>query len=77
MRLNYSQPTVTKHLQHLEDEIGLPLFEKVDNKRKLTKAGEFLYEHSKNILNEMFTMQRRLEEFQGEKQVIRVCEVGS
>jgi len=73
MRLNYSQPTVTKHLQHLEDEIGLPLFEKVDNKRKLTKAGEILYEHAKNILNEMFTIQRKIEEFQGEKQVIRIC----
>ena len=73
MRLNYSQPTVTKHLQHLEEEIGLPLFEKVDNRKKLTKAGEILYEHAKNILNELFTLQRKMEESKGKKQIIRVC----
>lgn len=73
MRLNYSQPTVTKHLQHLEDEIGLPLFEKVDNRKKLNKAGEILYEHAKNISSELFTLQRKMEEFKGEKQIIRVC----
>lgn len=73
MRLNYSQPTVSKHLQHLEDEIGQPLFEKVDNRKKLTTAGEILYEHAKNILNELFTLQRKMEESKGEKQIIRVC----
>jgi DNA-binding transcriptional LysR family regulator len=73
MRLNYSQPTVSKHLQHLEDEIGLPLFEKVENRKKLTTAGEILYEHAKNILNELFTLQRKMEESKGEKQIIRVC----
>ncbi|MFF2754010.1 LysR family transcriptional regulator [Psychrobacillus sp. NPDC058041] len=73
MRLNYSQPTVSKHLQQLEDEIGLPLFERVDNRKKLTKSGEILYEHSKNILNELFTLQRKMEESKGEKQIIRVC----
>ncbi|QTD42115.1 LysR family transcriptional regulator [Sporosarcina sp. Te-1] len=73
MRLNYSQPTVTKHLQQLEEEIGLPLFEKVDNRRRLTKAGEFLYEHSKNILNELFILQMGMEDLKGEKQTIRVC----
>lgn len=73
MRLNYSQPTLTKHLQLLENEVGLPLFEKVDNRRKLTKVGEILYEHAKNILNELFNLQRKIEEFKGEKQLIRVC----
>lgn len=73
MRLNYSQPTVTKHLQQLEEEIGLPLFEKVDNRRRLTKAGEFLYEHSKNILNELFILQMGMEDLKGEKQTIRLC----
>lgn len=73
MRLNYSQSTVTKHLQHLEEEIGLPLFEKADNRKKLSKAGEILYEHAKNILNELFTLQRKMEESKGEKQIIRVC----
>ncbi|KMY53769.1 hypothetical protein AC623_07105 [Bacillus sp. FJAT-27231] len=73
MRLNYSQPTVTKHLQHLEEEVGLPLFEKVDNRKKLTKTGEILYEHAKNILNELYTLQKKIKENKGEKQIIRVC----
>lgn len=73
MRLNYSQPTLTKHLQLLENEVGLPLFEKVDNRRKLTQVGEILYGHTKNILNELFILQREIKEFKGEKQIIRVC----
>ncbi len=73
MRLNYSQPTMTKHLQLLEEEFGQPLFEKVDNRRSLTKAGEYLYEHTKSILNELFILQRGMDELKGERQMIRVC----
>ncbi|ULT57044.1 LysR family transcriptional regulator [Neobacillus drentensis] len=72
MRLNYSQPTVTKHLKILEEEVGMPLFEKKDGKKVLTKAGEILYKHSKNVLSEMFQLSHDFLFFKEQKTIIRV-----
>ena len=38
--LNYSQSTVTMHIQRLEEELGFALFEKIGRKNYLTSAGE-------------------------------------
>ena len=38
--LNYSQSTVTMHIQRLEEELGFSLFEKIGRKNYLTPAGE-------------------------------------
>lgn len=72
MKLNYSQPTVTKHLKLIEDEIGIPLFERNNGKRSLSKAGEILYKHSKNVLNEMFQLNHEFCSIKGDKPIIRV-----
>ena len=52
-RLNYSQPTVTKHIQSLETELGTTLIEKVSGGYVLTFAGEELLKHTTNILKEV------------------------
>lgn len=72
MKLNYSQSTVTKHLKILEAEIGMPLFERKNGKRSLSKVGEILYKHSKNVLNEMFQLNHDLYFIKGNKPIIRV-----
>jgi len=51
--LNYSQPTVTKHIKSLEEELGTPLLDRSDGKYVLTYAGEQLYRHSISILREV------------------------
>ncbi|WP_440896495.1 LysR family transcriptional regulator [Amphibacillus sp. Q70] len=40
--LALSQPTVTKHIQYLEDELDTKLFDYQERKVKLTKEGEYL-----------------------------------
>ncbi len=41
--LNYAQSTVTSQIQALEDELGIPLFERIGRKNHLTSCGkEFL-----------------------------------
>ncbi|MFS0784570.1 LysR family transcriptional regulator [Bacillus sp. 1P06AnD] len=73
MRLNYSQPTITKHLKILENEIGSPLFVTEGNKKKLTKIGELFFQHTKNILNEMYTLNEEIKDFNTNSQTIRLC----
>lgn len=53
IKLNYSQPTITKHIQSLESELGSTLLMKKSGKYVLTYAGEELYKSSINILKEI------------------------
>ena len=53
IKLNYSQPTVSKHIQSLENELNVMLFTRKDGQYHLTEAGIKLYNHSLNIKREM------------------------
>ena len=39
-QLGYSQSAVTMQLKQLEEELGIPLFERIGKRVKLTQAGE-------------------------------------
>jgi DNA-binding transcriptional LysR family regulator len=49
--LGYAQPTVTMHIQLLENEFNVRLFERLGHKIKLTQEGERLLYYAENILN--------------------------
>lgn len=55
-----TQPTISKIIRQLEDEIGVPLFHRGDAGRKreaqLTYMGEQIYQHALVILNEQQRM---------------------
>ncbi|MFW1942421.1 LysR family transcriptional regulator [Acinetobacter guillouiae] len=55
-RLFMTQPTLSKSIKHLEEELGTALFKKGEAGRKrevvLTYIGELIYQHALNILNE-------------------------
>jgi len=53
LKLGYSQPTVTKHINALEDELGTMLLERKGGRYVLTVAGKKLYKHTVNILKEL------------------------
>jgi len=46
-----TQPAITKHIQELEGQYKVPLFERLGNKISLTPAGQLLLEHSELILD--------------------------
>lgn len=48
--LGYAQPTVTTHVQSLEKELNIKLFERLGHKIKLTYQGEQLLYYVENIL---------------------------
>ncbi|HZG13510.1 MAG TPA: LysR family transcriptional regulator [Candidatus Bathyarchaeia archaeon] len=48
--LQYSQATITSHIQQLEDELGAPLFDRLGKKIQLTALGQELYPHAAELL---------------------------
>jgi LysR family transcriptional regulator, benzoate and cis,cis-muconate-responsive activator of ben and cat genes len=50
-RLHMSQPPLSRQIQHLEDEVGLPLFVRGARPLRLTEAGRILYGRAKSILD--------------------------
>lgn len=50
--LYITQPAVTNNIQELERSIGISLFDRLQNKISLTKAGKLLLEYTKQTMNE-------------------------
>ena len=67
-----TQPTISKSLKQLEDEIGLPLFHKGEAGRKrevkLTYMGEQLYQHAVQILQQEQQIFEAADQIRGLKQ---------
>ena len=49
--LHFSQPAVSAQIRHLENSLGVRLFEQIGRKTHLTQAGEELYIYSKKIFS--------------------------
>ena len=51
-KMNISEPSLSRSISSLEDELGVTLFEKRGRNVILTKAGEIFLEHATQILDE-------------------------
>jgi DNA-binding transcriptional LysR family regulator len=60
-----SQPTVSVHLQKLELDLGMELFEQLGRSIYLTDAGNLLYSYTQKIFSLAEDATRALEELQG------------
>ncbi|MGD9367954.1 MAG: LysR family transcriptional regulator [Desulfobacteraceae bacterium] len=49
--LNYAQSTVSSQIKLLEEEFGLPLFDRLGKRILLTEAGHMLLQYSQRMLN--------------------------
>lgn len=58
--LNVAQPSITKAIQRLEDELGVRLVERDRKPIGLTKAGEMLYEGAQEVLGKLDALAREV-----------------
>lgn len=49
-RLNLTQPTASRQIHALEAELGLPLFDRIGRRVRLTPEGENLLQHGRSLL---------------------------
>ncbi len=49
--LSYTQSTVSMQIKQLEDELGAPIFERINHRTELTERGELLMKHARQIIN--------------------------
>lgn len=60
--LHLSQPTVTKELRRLEDQVGFPLFVRHSRGVHLTREGEYLYRRLEPVMQEFLKTEAETED---------------
>ena len=63
--LPVSQPALSAQIKQLEQEIGVPLFDRVGRSVQLTRAGVIFREHARRALREMELAQTAIAEAEG------------
>jgi DNA-binding transcriptional LysR family regulator len=58
-QLNVTQPALSRQLRDLEEELGLPLFDRVGRRLSLTAEGEHLLERTREILRAADALRER------------------
>src|SRR4051794_25218093 len=59
--LHLTQPAVSIQLKHLEQTIGMPLFEQLGRRIFLTEAGREVYNHSRSIEQQLAILEESLD----------------
>lgn len=65
--ISATQSTVSKAVQKLEEEVGMPLLERVGHRNKLTAAGEIVYRRAVSMLVEREDLVAELDDLKGLK----------
>ena len=72
-RLHLSQPALTRQIHALEEELGVPLFDRIGRGIKLTSEGEDLLRSSRRVLAEAESMRERARSLKsGETGILRI-----
>lgn len=64
-RLHTSQPNISKHMQQLENELGVDLFERSGSRAILTDVGRIVLDYADRIFDQVGELYRALDELQG------------
>lgn len=63
VKLNMSQPTLSKHIQALENEVGGQIIYRTSHGVVLTPLGEIFLKHAENLFNEYERLENSIEEY--------------
>lgn len=62
-KMGYVPSTVTLHIQQLEEELGIKLFEKAGRRMNLSKEGDFFWTNAKLLLEQADTFKKVMDNF--------------
>lgn len=65
--MHATQPTISKAVKQLEDELGMPLLDRVGHRSVLTAAGEIVYRRALTMLSEREDLMAELADLRGLK----------
>lgn len=65
--LHLTQPGVSSQLKHLEESIGMPLFEQMGRRVFLTEAGQQVYSHTRSIQQQLAILEESLDQLRDTK----------
>lgn len=60
-----TQPTISKAVKQLEDELGVPLLDRIGHRSQLTAAGEIVYRRALTMLGERDGLVAELDDLRG------------
>ena len=73
VRLNLSQPALSRQIQALEAELGVPLFDRIGRRVQLTSEGEDLLRRSRRLLAEAESLGERARSLKtGQTGILRI-----
>ena len=71
--LSIAQPAISMSIKRLEQEVGFPLFNRLERRLSLTDEGEVLYRHAKTVTQRVDDARNAMNELQGlESGLVRV-----
>jgi DNA-binding transcriptional LysR family regulator len=75
LELNISQPSLSRSVSALEEELGIILFERAGRNIRITKYGQIFLEHVDRILGEVDVARERMKQLAGSKGHVDVAYV--
>ncbi|RAP78043.1 LysR family transcriptional regulator [Paenibacillus montanisoli] len=64
VKLGITQPSLSHQIKVLEDELGVPLFDRIGKRIAVTEAGMILYKQSKRVLGNLASAREQIGELQ-------------
>lgn len=76
--LHLSQPALSRNMKKLEDDFGIPLFERTKNKLALNENGEYVLEQARNLLADADSLIAKAREFDRRNRTLSLgaCSLG-
>lgn len=63
-KLGIAQPTLSQQIRVLEDELGMPLFDRIGKKIVVTEAGSLLFSYTSEVLNTLQNVKDSIKDLQ-------------
>ncbi|NHN35572.1 LysR family transcriptional regulator [Paenibacillus agricola] len=63
-KMGITQPTLSHQIKALEDDLGVPLFDRIGKKTAITEAGMILYKQCKLIFSNLLSARDQIQELQ-------------